>query len=229
MAKTVSFDVLAIAKGVGFDELGNKIKNMADGSKAHVSNLVTAIAAIGPAAVPVAAAAVPAFLGLGGGRIVNIKSFKGLSDQWKQGTLQAQPLGQQISALQNNLHGMEAVSATAISPGLTDGLKKINALTPTISMDMEKLSGQLGEIAGHTGAGLASLFVRLNPLFVALGDQLVNGSAAFEKWAGSSTQVTKFTSYAVQQLPTVEHFIGNLITTVEHLVVGIAPLGGGSL
>jgi len=203
-------------------------KSSQDASK-NLKLLSTAIAAIGPAAVPIAAAAVPALLGLGGAAGAALLSFKGLSDQWKQGTLQAQPLGQQISALQNNLHGMEAVSATAIGPGLTDGLKKINALTPMISQDMEKLSGQLGEIAGHTGAALADLFVRLNPLFVSLGDQLVKGSISFEHWAGSSSQVTKFVTYAQQQLPTVEHLIGNLVTTIQHLIVGIAPLGGGSL
>jgi hypothetical protein len=45
VARTVSFDVLAVAKGVGFDELGMKIEGIARDSRTHISGLVTAVAA----------------------------------------------------------------------------------------------------------------------------------------------------------------------------------------
>ena len=237
--KKLIFEVLALAKAEGFDAASRKVKELGDegektGKKLDTTTkqmhlLSTAAVALGPALVPVAAGAAAAAAGFAGLGAAGLVAFKGLSDQWKQGTLQAQPLGKEISSLINNLHGLEATSATAVSPGLIAGLQKINALSPLLQSDFEKLATQMGVIVGNTGAGLVNLFVRLNPLFLSLGDQLVKGSAAFERWSASSGGVTKFVTYAQQQLPTVEHTIVNLVTTIEHLIVGIAPLGGGSL
>ena len=191
--------------------------------------LSTAAVALGPAVIPVAAASAGAMLGLGGAATAALLAFKGLSDQWKAGTLQATPLGQQITAINGNLKGLESITATAIAPGLTDGLKKINSLAPLVGQDVEQLATQLGVVASHVGPGLVTLFTRLNPLFVSLGDELIKGSIGFEKWAGSSQSITKFVQYAQKEIPTVEATLLSLAHNIEHIVEGIAPLGGGSL
>src|SRR6266704_613624 len=58
MGKSTSFDVLATAKAVGFDEASRKINKLGDDCKKSMSGLVTAALALGPALIPIAAAAI---------------------------------------------------------------------------------------------------------------------------------------------------------------------------
>jgi hypothetical protein len=228
VAKTVTFDVLAVAHGVGFDELGNKIKGIARDSKVHVSSLVAGLTAVAPAMIPIGVAAAGLSVGLGALGAAGLLAFLGIKEQMKAGTLQGQQLGQQITAMNTNFAGLKAVSATAIGPGLTQGLRALNQITPFVSMAMETLSTQLGQIASHLGPALAALFIRLMPLFTLAGNQLVRLSAGFERWATSGTGVTKFVDYVQKNLPTVERVLGQLALAIGRLVQGLGPLGGVS-
>ena len=229
MARTVTFDVLAVAKGVGFDELGHKISGIARDSRLNVSNMVAAITAVGPALLPVGAAIAGFGAGLTGLAAAGAVAFLGLSEQWKAGTLQATALGQQITRLQTNFQGLKATTATAIAPGLTAGLKAINTLTVPLGFAFEKLAGQLGRIAGNVAPALVTIFLKMMPLFTGIGDQLVRGSAAFLRWAQTGTGVTKFVEYAQANLPKVEKILGELAKAIGRLSQGLLPLGGLSL
>src|SRR5215831_13184820 len=97
--KKVTFDVLAVAKTQGFDKASrevDKLNNSAKESQKNLHLLSTSIVALGPAVVPVAVAGSAALVGLAGSAGAAALAFKGLSDQWKAGTLQAQPVGKQI-------------------------------------------------------------------------------------------------------------------------------------
>lgn len=226
--KRVTFDVLAIAKAVGFDKAGREVKKLADDGNKRVGALMTSIIALGPAMVPLAAGATALGLGLTGLGAAGLVAFLGIKEQMKAGTLQAQPLGQAIKQMQLDFAGMKALTATAIAPGLTVGLQKINALTPNINTLLEGFATQLGAIASHVGPGLVSLFIRLQPLFLALGDQLVRLSAGFERWATSGKSVNDFVGYSLKNLPAVEKTLAALAVAIVHLVQGLAPLGGVS-
>jgi len=230
--KKVIFDVLAVAKTEGFDAAAAKVNKLNDSAEKSTKNLgllSTAIVGLGPAVIPVAAAASVAFVGLAGAAGTGLLAFEGLKKEWKAGTLQLTPLGQQITTLTKNLDTLERTAAGGVAPGFTQGLKDINGLMPIVNQDVRQLAGQLGQIGGHLGAGFVTLFTRLNPLFTALGDELVRDSAQFQRWATSSTAVTKFVQYAQNELPQVEATIKSLFVTAAHVVQAFAGFGGNSL
>jgi hypothetical protein len=229
MAKTVTFDVLAVAKGVGFDDLGNKIKRMADDSKVHVSNLVTAIAAVGPAAVPAGAVAVGALAGLAPVAGVAILALKGIEAQYKSGKLAGTQFGQSITSIKTEIRNLEQVAGSNVMAGLSNGLHSISSQFPMVNTLVATMSKQLGVIAGNVGAGLLALFTRLSPLFSTFGDLVVKASAGFAKWAQTSPSVTQFVGYVQKNLPQVEKILATVAVAVAHLVQGLAPLGGLSL
>jgi hypothetical protein len=231
-SKQVIFDVLAVAKAEGFDAAAAKVDKLNDSATRSQKNmhlLSTSIVALGPALIPVAAAGAAALTGLGATAGVALLAFEGLKKEWENGTLQATALGRQITTLQSNLGTLEQTAASGVAPGLTKGLQDINGLMPLVNRDVQQLSAQLGQIAGNTGAGLVTLFTRLNPLFTALGDDLVRGSAGFEKWAQSSTGVQSFVDYALSKLPEVEQTFKDLVVTGSHLIQAFAPFGGTAL
>jgi hypothetical protein len=230
--KKIIFDVLAVAKAEGFEAAAAKVDRLNDSatrSQKNLGLLSTSIVALGPALIPVAAAGAAALTGLGASAGVALLAFEGLKKEWQAGTLQATDLGQQITTLQLNLGKLESTAASGVAPGLTKGLQDINGLMPLVNRDVAQLSGQLGQVAGHVGAGLVTLFTRLNPLFTALGDELVRDSAKFQAWATSSGSITKFVNYALGALPDVEQTIKDLFTTASHIVQAFGGFGGTSL
>ena len=230
--KKITFDVLANAKATGFDKAaryGDNLNKSAEKSHKNLGLLSTAIVGLGPALIPVTAAASVALVGLAGAAGTGLLAFEGLRKEWKNGTLQLTPLGAQIKTLQRNLTTLETVAANGVAPGFTQGLRDINSLMPTVRTDVHGLADQLGQIGGHLGAGVVELFTRLNPLFTALGNELVRDSQQFQRWATSSDSITHFVQYAQQQLPRVEETIKALFVTASHIVQAFAGFGGNTL
>jgi hypothetical protein len=229
MSKTVSFDVLALAKAEGFDETGRKIKKLGDDSKRDMHLLSTAIADLAPALAPIGAAAVAAGAGLVGLGAVGLLAFGGIKREMAAGT----PIGKQytamVSELKNDLHGLEATAAKGVLSGFQAGVAALRPLMPAVTRDTQVLSGQLGAIASHVMPALVSLFLAFNPLLTQFGGDLARGSAGFERWAQSSTGVSKFVLYAQSELPKVEHVLGEVGGAVGHIVASLGPLGGVSL
>jgi hypothetical protein len=236
MSNRVTFDVIANSRATGFDETNAKIlkqaalaKKTSQDSQKDLKLLSTAIVGLGPAMIPIAAGAAALGAGLVGAASAGLLAFVGLRNEWKAGILQSTALGKQITSLQTNLHVLERTAASGVAPGFTAGLKDINGLMPLVNRDIAQLSAQLGTVAGNTGAGLVTLFHRLNPLVLSLGDQLIKGSAAFKQWATSSTGVTSFVAYAQAKLPEVIATLKDLVITASHIVQGFAPFGGVTL
>ena len=229
MSKTVSFDVLALAKAEGFDETGRKIKKLGDDGKRDMHLLSTAIATVAPSMVPIGAAAVAAGAGLVGLGAVGLLAFGGIKREMAAGT----PVGMQYSSmvgeLKGDLHDLEATAARGVLTGFQSGVTALRPLMPLVNRDTEVLSGQLGAIASHVMPGLVSLFLAFNPLLTQFGGDLARGSAGFERWAQSSTGVSKFVLYAQAELPQVEHVLGEVGGAVGHIVSSLGPLGGVSL
>jgi hypothetical protein len=110
--------------------------------------------------------------------------------------------------------------------GINAGVKSSRALFPQLNRDVAIYSTQIGQIAGHTGPGLVALLGQMDPLFRAIGGDLVTGSARFQHWATSSDSVRNFVAYVENGLPRAEQAIGSLIETGSHIVQGFAPWGG---
>lgn len=239
MAKQVTFDVLAVAIAKGFDETARKIDSLGASSdrvtksfdrqskSAHL--LSTAILAAGSAAIPVLGAAAGAAIGLGAAAGVAVTGVLGIRDAMKQGT----PLGKQYQAafkpVVSEFTQLKQLSAQGLFNGINEGVKSLKPLFPTLNRDVATFSSQMGKVIGNVGPGLVALFTRVNPLFVTMGNQLVAGSAGFEKWAKSSDSVGKFVAYVQNALPAVEQTIGSLTTTISHVAMGLEPFGSTML
>ena len=104
MGRSVSFDVLAVAKAEGFDEASRKLTKLANDAEKSAKSinqqtkqthlLSTAILTGAAAAIPVAGVAVGALAGLSATAGVAVLGVLGINDAIKQGT----PLGLKYKA-----------------------------------------------------------------------------------------------------------------------------------
>jgi hypothetical protein len=226
VARTVRFDVLAVAKATGFDEADRKIQHLSGTAKKSTSGLLVAAAALAPAMIPIAAAATAAgasFVALGA---TGLLAFQGIKKEMAAGT----PIGKQYAAsigtLKADLTSLERTAAGGVLTGFQKSVLAIQPLMPTLNADTAQLSSKLGDIVSHVMPGLVALFTTAQPLLLGFADDLDKGAAGFEHWAQSSDGAKKFVAYAQAELPKVEEFIGSLATTVGHLAQGFAPFGG---
>ena len=226
---SAGFSKVAASASGSANDISKAYKKSSDDSKLHVSALTAAIAGVAPAAVPIGAVAVGALAGLGASAGVALLGVLGIRDAMKQGTV----LGQQYTAafkpIISEFEHLKQLSAQNMFDGISMAVRSSQSLFPVLNRDVAILATQVGQIVGHVGPGLVALFGQLNPLLTDLGGQLVAGSAKFQQWAQSSDMVGKFVAYAQNQLPAVEHTLGEVATTVVHLVQGLAPLGSTSL
>lgn len=188
--------------------------------------LWSAIAALAPAAVPIAAVAGGALLGLLPIAATVELGVKGIENQMKHGALASSQFGQQVKGLKSELSTLENNAAGGLLSGLSTALSGASPLFQTINQDVSTMSGQLGAIIGHVGPGLLALLTKLNPLFVTFGQLVTHGAAEFEHWAQTSTGISSFVSYVQAELPKVMSFLGELITLLSHVAQGAAPFGG---
>jgi len=239
MGKSTSFDVLATAKAIGFDESSRKIAKLANDAEKSAKSiqrqtqethlLSTAILAGASAAIPVAGVATGALVGLSASAGVAILGILGINDAVKQGT----PLGLKYKAafapVTSEFKELKQVAAAGMFDGINKGIKDSQKPFPTLNRDTALFSAQIGTIAGNVGPGLVALFTRLNPLFESMGTQLTHGSKSFEQWAQSSQSVGKFVAYVQTTLPQVEQTVASLITTISHVAIAAEPFGGTTL
>jgi hypothetical protein len=223
---TVRVDVKGAAAAVAELKAVDAAGRKAGGRGGGPSLLITAIAALGPALVPVGAAAVTAGAGLAGLGVAGVLAIAGIRREMQAGTPTGRAYSSMLGELGGDLHDLEATAAHGVLSGFQAGVVALRPLMPTLNADTAQLSGQLGGIASHVMPGLVSLFTTFNPLLTQLGADLVHGSASFEQWASSSTGVSKFVLYAQTELPKVEHVLGEVAGAVGHVVSAVGPLGG---
>jgi hypothetical protein len=232
----VTFDVIANSRSIGFEATNAKILQQAaiakkanEDSQKQLGLLSTALAAAGAAAVPLAGVAAGAFAGLGASAAVATVGILGVKDAMKEGTPLGQAYQKSFTPIVTEFEKLKSISATNLFSGINAGLKGLQPVFPQLNRDTALMAKQIGDIASHAGPGLASLFIRLNPLFITFGGQLVQGAAAFQRWAQGSASVGRFVAYVQQTLPSVEQTIGSLVTTVAHVAVAAEGFGGTTL
>lgn len=191
--------------------------------------LIPLLVGVGSALLPIAAVGVGAFAGLAATGAVAVLTVKGIQAEMKAGTAVGDAYSQGLSTVTGEISRLEKIAATDSLSGFQKAVASLVPLFPLLEKDTGLFSSQLSGIVSHLAPGLVALFTQLNPLFVQFGTELGRGSASFEHWATSSTTVSKFVAYVQTQLPGAEQTLGQLITLISHLVVGLGPLGGASL
>jgi hypothetical protein len=189
-------------------------------------NLWAALAAVAPAAVPIAAVAGGALLGLIPVVATVALGVKGITDEFKSGALAGTQYGADIQQLQGWLGTLKTTAASGLLAGLDQAMGALRPLFATVNQDIALMSTQIGRIAAGAIPALVTILNALNPLFVTFGNLLANGAQHLEHWAQSTTGISSFVAYVQAELPAVMNLLGSLIVLVSHLAQGAAPFGG---
>lgn len=196
---------------------------------ANVGLLVTALLAVGPATIPIAGVAAGALFGLAAAGGAALLAVLGIRDAMKQGTSVGQSYKAAFAPVTTEFKQLKEIGAENIFSGINRGVQESKALFPELNKQVGQYTTQLGYIVGNTGPALLGFLSQMSPLFTEVGNQLVLGSQGFENWATSGDKAGKFVAYVQGQLPAVISFIGQTATAVEHLVIGLGAMGGGTL
>lgn len=208
----------------------DKLAKKADEAKnTFTVGLIPALAAVAPAAVPIAAVAGGALIGLAPVAATVMLAVKGIGNQMKAGALQGTQFASSVNTLKGELTTLETTAAGGIMVGVNKAMSESAPLFHTVNQDVAVMSGQLGQIVAGAAPALVRILTDLNPLFVTFGNLLANGASRLDHWAQSSTGMQSFVAYVQTELPTVLSLVGNLVVLSSHLVQALAPMGGAIL
>ncbi|MBT2717553.1 hypothetical protein [Bacillus sp. ISL-57] len=87
-------------------------------------------------------------------------------------------------------------------------------------------------VAGNALSGTMSLFQAFAPLGASMEEGLVGMTARFKEWAAglsNSKGFQNFMEYAKANGPVLLGVVGNIVTVIKNLIVGLAPLGSSVL
>lgn len=188
-----------------------------------------AILLIGPAAVPVAAVAAGAILGLVPVAAAAILGIRGISQEYKSGALAGTQYGADIKSLVDEFTNLKQTAASGLLGGVDQAIQSSQPLFGALNQDIGTLSSQLGSIVAGAAPALLTILNALNPLFVTFGNLLSDGAAKLEHWATSSGGIQSFVAYIQAELPTVVHALGQLVQTGAHVLEAFAPAGNAIL
>jgi len=209
--------VRAAERGIGKD---------AHDAKPFVMNLWAALAAVAPAAVPIAGVLGGAAIGLIPVVAALALGIQGITKDIKKGTLEGTAYGRTLDTIVGETHRLQQIAAGGILNGLNRGLDASHGLFGTVNQDVGVMAGQLGNVIAGGMPALLRLLTQLNPLFVTFGDLVTRGATELEAWSQHSTGVSHFVAYVQTELPQVMQFLGNLIVLFSHLAQAAAPFGG---
>lgn len=201
----------------------------ANGQNAGAMHLVYAsLAAIAPAAVPIAAAAVGAAGALGALGAAGILAIKGITDELKNGGPEATQYGEGINTLKEQFAALGHTSAVGVLDGFNRAVSTIDNYMPSLNAQIGSFSQALGNIGANGLAGLLGTFRTLDPVFKAFTGYLGQMSEKFAT-IGSSRGLQQFGDYALAVMPQVMATIDSLVQGVGALLAALAPLGSVGL
>lgn len=190
--------------------------------------LVTAVAALGPALVPMTGAALAGAAAFGGLGLAGVLAAVSIKQQMKAGTEQGLQFSAAVDMLKTNVLDLGASAASGVLGPFQKMVTDLNARTPALSGQVNIMARMLGNSLAPTVAGLLTLFQRFAPLMESVGAKIAAGGRAFEAWSGS-VNVTGFIAYMNSSLGPVTGMLSDLVQAVVHLAVAFAPLGGATV
>jgi hypothetical protein len=232
MSKTVTFDVLALAKTQGFGRAEAEIKHLSSTTKHEVGLMSLALSTVGPAIIPIGAAAVGAGLAFGGLGAAGILAFAGIKDEMKRGT----PIGSQYLIMQSmittDLAELKHTAAGGVLNGFKSAIQKIQPLMPAVNHEIKILAEKFGDIVSHVLPALVQLFIQAGPLMNTFADYVGDIATKFENWsnsAGPSSGVRSFLDWAKQNMPGIENTFKDIAGALGKIILALGPTGGFSL
>ena len=211
------------------DSMQKVAKSSEKANKSGFKPLLDTALLLGPAIVPLGAAALAAGAAFGSMGAVGILAFKGIQAEMKAGTTLGKQYWDTFKPVVDEFRQLEHIAAANVFGGITKGVTQARTLFPLLNQDVAMLSTHLGSIVGNVGSGFIALLHDMNPLLVDLAGALDKGAAGFQHWATSSKAPAQFVAFAQAQLPKLEALFADVAKAVVHLGEAAAPIGGALL
>ncbi|MGI8881053.1 MAG: hypothetical protein ACR2KJ_11225 [Jatrophihabitans sp.] len=189
-----------------------------------MSGLWTAALILGASAIPVLAAGAAGVGALGAAGATLLLGVKGASAEMKAGTELGRRYSGVLNVIKSDVAGLEHTAAQGLFPGFDRSAANLHQLMPALNNEARSLSGYLGDAGAHVVHGMAGGFITLEPLVTKIVADLDRGAAAFDKYANGGG-LQKFGEWAQQNLPSIEHDIGQLLMLVARLLAAGADSG----
>ena len=186
--------------------------------------LLTAIAGIGPALVPLAAVAAASFGALAEAGGVALLAIKGVQQQMEDGTQLGKAYAKNLDIVKDDFEKLSAVAAQGVFQGFTRSVASINGLMPQLAATTRLFAAALGEAGAHIVHGLAEGLVKLQPLMNDLLGFAVSLTAKFDTFA-SGGGLVKFGTWVQANLPAIENDIIQVAKALARLLEAGAGTG----
>jgi len=190
--------------------------------------MATAVVALGPALVPLAAGTAGLAVGFGAMGAAGILAVVGIHQEMAKGT----PMGLQYTAMVKTLKGdLTTLGHTAASGVLAPFQQEVASLQgrmPALNGIIGEFSTITGKTAGLLTTGLVAAFISLEPLARDAGVYVEGLSTRFAALM-SGPGVVSFGDYVRSVFPQVMQAVESIVGAALRLVAALAPLGMGTL
>ena len=156
------------------DNLDTKNKNASRSGSA----LITAIAALGPALVPLAAGATAGAIGFGALGAAGILAIGGIKREMAAGTAVGFAYTTGLATLSGNLHTLQSTAARGVLAPFSREVTALQSQMPFLNHSIGDFSVLAGKTAGNVMSGLIQSFHVFEPLARDVGTYLFQLSGA---------------------------------------------------
>ncbi|RFA10387.1 hypothetical protein B7R54_15120 [Subtercola boreus] len=194
----------------------------------RIGNIVLAVAALLPMAVPLAAGAISIAGALGMMGAAGVLAIAGIKAQMQQGTAAGAEYTTGLGRLKSMLSTLTATGAVAMIDNFRYSVEIANASMPTLTRETAIFAGLAGHAGNQLFQGVLTSIRIMEPLLVTAGQYVDALAVKFNLWT-SDGGLEKFTGYALATLPTVERVLEAVSGAVLHILEALAPMGGVGL
>lgn len=191
-----------------------------------MSALVTAVIALGPAVVPLGAAATGAAAAFGTMGAAGIAAVYGIKLEMDSGSRAGVAFANALDLAKSDVQGLARVSAAGVLGPLQQSVAQLHAAMPGLTATFSDFATITGKSAALGVQGLLAAFQGLTPIMQTAAVYAYGLAQRFEGlMAGPG--VVAFGSYAQSVFPQVVSAIEAIASAGAHLVASLAPLGLG--
>jgi hypothetical protein len=210
------------------DESTQRMARNSDTTSRRMRALMAVIIALGPAMVPVAAAAVGLGVGFTAAGVAGILAIVGIKREMEAGTAVGDAFTRQVGVLKDNVLDLSTVAAKGVIVPFREAVADLQKRMPALTGMVSDFSSVTGRTAGLLFSGLLAAFVQLQPLMADVSMYTLDLSRRFNTLM-SGPGVVAFGDYIRSVFPQVMADVEAIVGAVLHLVAAFAPLGVGVL
>ena len=224
---TASLDVVQSKAARSTDEMsvsmgrGQKVTQQ---TALTFGNLLLIGAAVGPAILPIGAAAGAAGLGLAGMGAAGILAVVGIKREMESGTAIGRRYSSGLVTMKGHLDTLSRTAADGVLTGFEQVVRDTSGQMPRLNQQVGMLSVTLGSTVASGLRGLLNLLDEAGPLMTSTALGAERMAREFEAWS-KSDGARELLAYMRDSLPEVGSMLGELARAGVRLLQAFAPMG----